>query len=82
MRIREKRKEFPSAGHPGVSNASWIRRHSREIVSRYAGEWIAVYHNSVIAHGHNPQLVRQNASAIVGHTRFLMKHIDKGMVIL
>lgn len=82
MRSREKSVEDPPRARPDLSNAEWLKRHSHEIVRRYANQWIAVYHHSVIAHGPNPELVRQNASNIVGHTRFLLKYIERGLVIL
>jgi hypothetical protein len=81
MRSREKRGE-PSKAHPDMSNAEWLKRHSRDIVRRYPNQWVAVYHQSVVAHGPHAELVRQNASAIVGHSRFLMKYVEKGLVIL
>lgn len=82
MRTRERKQQNPSAPRPARTDVEWLRHNSGAITRRYSQKWIAVYHGSVVASGDNPDLVRQQASMIVGHERFLMTHVEKGMVIL
>ncbi|MCB0833591.1 MAG: hypothetical protein KDC45_09025 [Bacteroidetes bacterium] len=65
-----------------LNDQDWLRANSPRITQRYAKQWIAVYHHSIIASGRNPEMVHQNAKLITGDKPFMMKHIEKGIVIL
>ncbi|MBX7151950.1 hypothetical protein K1X84_09945 [bacterium] len=75
-------RSYPSKPGSHRSDHEWLRMNSEMITKRYANQWIAVYKQSIIAHGDNPEMVRQNAQLIAGHDSFALKHIEKGIVIL
>jgi hypothetical protein len=60
----------------------WMKKNSSVITKKYAKQWIAVFRQSIIASGTNPQIVHQNAKLVAGKDPFTMKHVEKGIVIL
>ena len=67
---------------PALNDDAWMKKNSSLITKKYAKQWIAVYRQSIIASGTNPELVHQNAKMIAGEDPFTMKHVEKGIVIL
>ncbi|KAB2878254.1 hypothetical protein F9K33_13810 [bacterium] len=83
MKANQKQiKGRPRKAPAGVSDTAWIKANWDMISKHYAGQWIAVFHESVIANGHNPEIVHLNAKEIVGDVTFTVKYIEKGIVFL
>ena len=80
MRANQKQsKGRPQKAPASVSDSAWVRDHWNTISKRYAGQYIAVFHGSVIANGNNPEIVQLNAREIAGDVRFTLKYIAKGI---
>ena len=82
MKSSQNQSKQPTKPGRHVSDMEWLKTNSPVITKKYARQWIAVYNHSVIASGMNPEIVRQNAMMILGHSHFTMRHIEKGILIL
>jgi len=82
MKSAQNHRKQPTKPGRHVSDMEWLKANSQVITKKYTRQWIAVYNQSVIASGVNPEIVRQNAMMILGHGHFTMRHIEKGILIL
>ena len=83
MKANQKQKRGrPRKAPSSLSNSAWIKANWDMIAKHYSGQWIAVFEESVIANGNNPEIVHLNAMEIAGDVLFTVKYIEKGIIIL
>lgn len=82
MRTKSSRSPKGPGKPTGGTDQDWLRANSAMITRKYSRQWIAVYRQSVIASGSNPETVTHNARLIAGKESFMMKHIEKGILII
>jgi len=64
------------------SDFAWLVEHDQELSEKYAGKWVAIWHEKVIAVGDDAVEVSQRADLIAPRGEYVLRAVDADVDVI